>query len=366
MPDIAIQHRTVAGSGLELAASSLAHVNRDYVYQGGPIDVHQFFTIRNLTREVEEIQPDTAVQLRAEFRVLAKSEPPEIPAGAHCTDPIACEFFNRCNPPLPNDHILQLPRIHPKTVKKLAAAGIESIHDIPDDFPLTERLRRACACVQSGEPWFSEELGEELESLRYPLHFMDFETVNPAIPRFAGMRPFDHIPFQWSVHVQREPGTKPEHYEYLALDMSDPRPSFTSSLCDAMGKRGSILVYSRQFESQRLSELATWLPEYAERIGRIQNRLWDLLPIVRNHVYHPCFGGSFSLKTVLPSLVPEMTYEGMDVADGQAAGLAWHALVGGGLGAAERQQKRKALLDYCGQDTLALVRLLEYLRLNSA
>jgi hypothetical protein len=134
----------------------------------------------------------------------------------------------------------------------------------------------------------------------------------------------------------------------------------------ALGDCGSIIVYHQQFESQRLSELASWLPEFSKRIDKIQSRLWDLLPIVRNHVYHPAFGGSYSLKWVLPALVPEMTYEGMEVADGQAAGLAWDSLVRGGLDREEPDGIRKALLDYCGQDTLALVRLLEILRLAAA
>ena len=119
----------------------------------------------------------------------------------------------------------------------------------------------------------------------------------------------------------------PEHFEFLATDTSDPRPAFISALCDVLGDRGSIVVYHQQFESQRLSDLALWLPEFSARIKKIQRRLWDLLPIIRNHVYHPAFGGSYSLKSVLPALVPEMTYEGMEVADGQAAGLAWELLV---------------------------------------
>ena len=114
------------------------------------------------------------------------------------------------------------------------------------------------------------------------------------------------------------------------MDNGDPRTAFIASLCEALGEdNGSIVVYNEQFESQRLWELAGWLPAYTDRIRDIQRRLWDLLPVVRNHVYHPAFGGSFSLKAVLPALVPEMTYEGMEVPNGQAAGLAWQAIIGG-------------------------------------
>lgn len=202
LEDVAIQHRVVSRSRVDLAASCLAHVNRDYVYEGGTIDASRFFRIRDLTRQVERLQSELTVQLRAEFRVLAMPEAPNIPAGRHCSNPFTCEFFDDCNPAIPEDHILRLPRIHASTVAKLVALGVQSIHEIPENYPLTVRLRRACASVQIGEPWYSPEIGEELGKLKYPLYFADFETVNPALPRFVGMRPYDQIPFQWSVHVR--------------------------------------------------------------------------------------------------------------------------------------------------------------------
>jgi predicted RecB family nuclease len=162
--------------------------------------------------------------------------------------------------------------------------------------------------------------------------------------------------------VQRQPGAVPEHFEFLSTDKSDPRRAFITSLCEALGKSGSIVVYNQQYESQRLAELAAWLPEFARRVERIQRRLWDLLPVIRSHVYHPAFAGSYSLKSVLPALVPEMTYEGMAVPNGQAAGLAWEALINGGLDHASRNRVKKELLEYCGQDTLALVRVVETLQ----
>ena len=362
LDDVAIQHRVVIRSGVDLAASCLAHVNREYLYEGGPIDVHRFFRIRNLTRQVERAQPEITTQLRSEFRILAMPEAPDIAPGRQCSHPITCEFFDCCNPPLPDDHILRLPRVHASTVAKLVALGIQSIHDIPENYPLSGRLRRACTSVRTGTPWFGPELKDELKGLRYPLYYMDFETINPCLPRFPGMRPYDLLPFQWSVHVQRQPDATPEHFEFLATDKSDPRPAFISALCDALGDRGTILVYFQQFESQRLADLAAWLPEFSGRIDKIQRRLWDLLPVIRNHVYHPAFGGSYSLKYVLPALVPEMTYEGKEVADGQAAGLAWQSLIECDCSEADRQRRRKALLDYCGQDTLGMVKIVEALR----
>jgi hypothetical protein len=291
-------------------------------------------------------------------------EAPDIAPGRHCTDPVTCEFFDRCNPPRPADHTGYLPRLHASAGEELEEMGVESIHDIPDDFDLTEIQRRAATCVQTGEAWFSPELRDVLGGLAYPLYFADFETVNRAVPAFAGMRPYDHLCFQWSVHEQARPGAAPEHHEFLAPDASDPRREFIRSLCAALGESGSIIVYS-SFESQRLSELARWFPEFADQISAIQTRLVDLLPIMREHTYHPAYGGSYSIKSVLPALVPEMTYVGMEVADGREAGIAWESLVRGAMEGSERNKIRKALLEYCGQDTLALAMLVKRLQFQS-
>ena len=216
--DVAIQYRVVSNCGLDVATCHLAHLNRNYVYQGGNIDPWRFFRIRNLTREVTRLQTKLVFQLRSEFRVLAMEAEPNLPTGKHCVQPAICEFYDHCNPPRPEDHIAYLPYIHANAVEELAEMGVESIGDIPDDFELTDIQRRAATSVQTGTPWFSPDLGKQLESLQYPLSFMDFETVNPAIPCFPGMRPYDHLPFQWSVHVQREPGATPEHYEFLCVN----------------------------------------------------------------------------------------------------------------------------------------------------
>jgi len=364
MEDIAIQHRVVSRSGVDVASVCLAHINRNYVFDGGEIDPRRLFRIRNLTRRVERLQPKLAFQLRSEFTVLAMPQPPDIAPGRQCTDPVTCEFYERCNHSIPDDHVLRLPRIHASAVEELEDMDIQSIRDIPADYPLSDIQRRAATSVQTGEPWFSRELHGVLDGLAYPLYFADFETVNRALPPFAGMRPYDHLPFQWSVHVQRRPGAEPEHYEFLATDANDPRHEFISSVCSVLGDRGSIVVYS-SFESQRLSDLAAWLPEYAERINVIQARLFDLLPVVREHTYHPAYTGSYSIKSVLPALVPGLTYAGMEVGNGQDAGLAWESLTGRSLGRDERDRIAEALKAYCGQDTMAMVSLIETLMLKS-
>lgn len=365
LDDVAIQYRVVSRSGLDIGSCCLAHVNRNYV-RGGAIDPRRFFKIRNLTRRIQRLQPKLTFQLRSQFTVLSMPKAPDIAPGRQCSDPVTCEFYERCNLPRPNDHIGYLPRIHASAMDELEEMGVESIRDVPADFELSEIQRRAATCVQTGEPWYDiDGLRTELAALAYPLFFIDFETINPAIPRYPGMRPYQQIPFQFSVHSQRERGAEPEHCEFLAPDCSDPRREFITSLCGALGESGSIVVYNAAFESQRLSELAVWLPEFGDQIKTIQTQLWDLLPVIRKHVYHPAFAGSYSLKSVLPALVPEMSYAGLQVANGQDAGLAWESLIRSGFDQTERDKISKALLDYCGQDTLALLRLHEVLKLNT-
>ncbi len=196
LDDIGIQSRTICGAGVDLASSCLAHVNRNYVFQGN-VDPWRFFRIRNVTRQIAKLQPKLTSQLRTAFTTIAMPEAPDIQPGKHCSKPVACEFFDHCNPPLPEDHIGHLPHLHASAEAELEEMGVRLIHEIPEDFPLSEKQRIACASVQTGEPWFNPLLGEALESLRYPLHFMDFESLNPALPRFPGMRPFDQLPFQW-------------------------------------------------------------------------------------------------------------------------------------------------------------------------
>lgn len=273
-----------------------------------------------------------------------------------------CEFFRHCNADPPPNHISCLPRLSEKKRRDLTEQGFTLIHKIPDDFPLTEIQSRVWTAVKTSRPWVNGTLHQEMATLNWPLYFMDFESLYPAIPRFAGMWPYSQIPFQWSVHLQMEPDGGLEHFEFLADDEADPRLEFIDSLCEALGARGQIVVYNASFEARRLHELSGWLPEYAGRIEKIQQRMWDLLPFVKRHVYHPQFNGSYSIKAVLPALVPEMTYEGMEVAHGEAAGLAWDRMVRGGVVADERQRLKSALLAYCSQDTLAMAKLLDRLK----
>ena len=225
LPDVAIQKYVLEQCGLTVSHACLMHLNRDYVYDGKHYQYDKLFTIEDLKAEIEEIEQALPEQLAEQWETLKRAHPPEIAPGLHCSDPFTCDFYDVCNAPFPEDWPGHLPRMGGK-VEQLNEMGITSIHHIPDDFPLSASQRRARDCFTRNEPYYDENLTGELDTLEYPLYFMDFETLFPALPRYKGMRPYDHIPFQWSVHVQKTPGSEPEHYEFLHHDTTDPREPF--------------------------------------------------------------------------------------------------------------------------------------------
>lgn len=360
--DVGIQHHVLTGAGVEAEQVGLMHLNREYIFDGKEYDVSRLFTLAELEPEDTVSEAEISDRLEEQFRILNQPRPPEIPPGRHCEDPVVCEFYDHCNPELPANHVSLLPQMRADKLQELTDSGVVSIEQVPDDFPLSEKQRLAVDCMKTGKPFFNPELAGELSALRYPLCFMDFETVFPALPRFAGMRPFDHIPFQWSVHRQDTSGGGLRHFEYLAEDDSDPRSPFIESLCEAVAGAGNIVVYNQTFESSRLDDLARWVPTCASDTAVVKAKLWDLLPVVRRNVYHSAFAGSFSLKSVLPALIPQMTYEALEVGDGVEAGVAWARLISPAISPEEKGSVRQALIGYCRQDTLALAKLFEMLR----
>ena len=363
LPDVAIQKYMLEQSGLSVQEACLMHLNRDYVYDGRTYKLDELFTIEDLTEDIRSLEKDLPRQIAEQWKILALKKPPNIERGKQCTEPFECEFCSLCHEDLPDDWVGYLPRINQDKLDELSSMGIESIRDIPDHFPLSDIQLRVCDCVKLNKPYYDSDLKLSLSALTYPLYFMDFETIYPALPRYAGMRPFDHIPFQWSVHVQKTPKSQTEHHEFLHDGAGDPREAFINSLLPVIerDKNAPVIVYGT-FESTRLDDLSRWFPRYAKRIGQIKDRLWDLLSVIRSNVYHPQFQGSFSIKNVLPVLVPELSYEQLAIADGSQAGLAYEKLVHGGLALKEKEKVRANLLEYCRLDTMAMVKLVEHLR----
>jgi len=368
IPDLAIQQHVLEKCGVKVAKISLMHLNRAYVYDGTAYTLNKLFTIANVQDGRKPLMGRIGWFINFLRGALSEKHPPIVAPGRRCHEPFECEFYHLCNPERSTDWIGNLYKISAKKLFDFYLHRIDSIKDIPEDVKLSAIQQRIRTCLKKNKPYFSAGLKGKLAELKAPVYFMDFETINPALPRHAGMRPYDQLPFQWSVHISTGNGAKPRHFEFLHDEKSDPRKAFIEKLLAVLEqhKHAPIVVYNQGFESGRLSELARVFPKYAARIKRVQKRLWDLLPVVRNNVYHPDFCGSFSIKNVLPALVPKMTYEGMGVADGGQAGAAYMRMLADDTPQPEKKRLRKDLLQYCKQDTLAMVKILEALRRKNA
>ena len=268
----------------------------------------------------------------------------QCPFHAHCTR-------DQC---VPDHGIDELPRLGAQRRIQLETAGIEEIRDVPADFPLTPLQRIVHGAVRENRAIVHDDIRGALADVVPPVHYLDFETFAPAIPRFAGTRPYDAVPFLFSVHTEHG-GSPTEHVDYLHDRNDDPRPRLGERLIAALGHEGTICTYSG-YERRVLRALAEVLPELADAIEAIESRLFDLLPVIRSCYYHPRFRGSFSIKCVLPVFVPEMAYDDLEIADGQTAAIRYVRV----LELMDRQEIRNVFTNlraYCARDTLAIVEL---------
>jgi hypothetical protein len=357
LPDVAVQAHVLRRSGLEVARMEVMHLNRACAYP----DLSNLFVRADVTALVEARLAAVPGEIAAMTAMLAGALP-SVATGPHCAKPYECPFTARCWPVLPPYHVSTL-RAMQRRLLELDEQGYRSILDLPEDLPLgpiADRQRRA---VQAGRVVVEATLGAALAPFASPLAFLDFETVALAIPVWDGCHPYDAVPVQFCVYAPDRSGALRSH-AWLAEGCGDPRPALAERLLAACEGTGAIVAYGARFERDRIRELAAALPPLALPLEALAERLVDMLPVVRNHVYHPDFGGSFSLKRVLPALVPEASYAELAIAEGQAASLALGTLLfhGDAMEPAERARLRADLLAYCHQDTWGLVRLLERLR----
>jgi predicted RecB family nuclease len=359
--DVAMQYWVLKGAGIKVRKAGVLVLNRGYVYEGGVLDLNKLFKFEDLTGQCEarlaEIEK-TAKKLKT---VMRAKKPPSVEVGDHCDSPYECPYWATCTKGMvfPERPLTILPNFSGTKRAALMELGIESIDDLPADFPLSAAQSIVRDCALSGENWTSDGLAGELAKLTWPASYLDFEAAGIAIPKYKNTSPYDQIPFQFSCHVQKRRKGKLNHQEFLATDSEDPREMLALALIDAVGEKGSIVVYSG-YEARTIRALAKWLPELSPKLLPLLDRLYDLLVVVRNHYCSPDFGGSYSIKSVLPAMVKDMSYDGMDVSDGMAASAAWQQMTKC-QDTTEKDQIAKALLEYCGQDSLAMVKLREAL-----
>ena len=306
LDDLAIQSAVLEGAGLVVDGCYLMHLNTQYVFLGGTLNLEEMFSLDNMSDEVQARRILVQPQLDEMREVLDKSAPPMIEPDGHCYQPYECPFWDHCTKEKPPRWIFNLPG-GSKLQKVMAQEGVETIDEIPDHCKLSEIQQR----VKGNVEWISPLLRARLQSVRYPVHHLDFETFMPAIPIFPHTRPYRPMPFQWSNHIEYEDGTV-AHHHYLCTDGRDPREELTHKLLESLGETGSVCVYS-EYERFLLFALGDFLPHLKPTLSKVVRRLWDLLAVIQQHYYHPDFRGSFSIKTVLPALVPALAYDNLTI-----------------------------------------------------
>ena len=356
VPDVAVQAHVLRRSGLDVRRMEVMHLNRACAYP----DLSDLFTRADVTELVEARLAAVPGEIAAMTAMLA-GPLPSVATGSHCSAPYACPFTERCWPVLPPHHVSTLHAMRQR-VLELDELGYRTIYDLPEDFPLKAAADRQRRAVQAGRMIVEPTLAAALSPFAPPVAFLDFETVALAIPVWIGCHPFDAVPVQFSAYVPDASGALRPH-TWIAAGPGDPRPALAERLLSACAGAGAIATYG-SFDRDRIRDLAAALPGLAAPLEALAARVVDLLPVVRNHVYHPDFGGSFSLKRVLPVLVPELDYRGLAIGEGQAASLELGRLIfhEDEMAPEERARLRADLLAYCNQDTWGLVRLLERLR----
>jgi hypothetical protein len=354
--DVAVQHYVLNGCGLAISKSFLVHIDNSYVRQG-EIEVDKLFASEDISQQVlARLQgmPEIVAELRATLREAAE---PAIDIGPHCKDPYECDFIPYCWQHIPEDSIFEL---RGRGIDKfvLYNQGIVRLADAPLDQLNGAQRFQAEATLEQKDVTDRAAVREFLASLWYPLCHLDFETFDTPIPPFDGVRPYQKIPFQYSLHIQQQAGAEPAHFEYLAPPNLDPRRELIEQLLAAIPANACILTYNQSFEKGVLRELAKLFPDLAEAIEMRLNNVRDLmLPFKRRDVYRWPMRGSYSIKEVLPALVPEMSYAGLEIADGRAAMQAYREMCALKPGE-ELERLRAAMLEYCRLDTLAMVRIL--------
>lgn len=350
LPDLAIQKYVLTACGIPISKTQLMHINDECTYP----DLSDLFILEDVTDRVDSLMENVPNDIETFRAVLDADSEPDVRIGKQCDDPYPCPFKTHCWEDVPENSIFTIPRLSWEKKDALIESDIFQLSELPENISLTDNQQAYVDYVLRGQPQIDTEAIEaRLSDLEYPIHFFDFETDNPPVPKFQGLRPYQHLPFQYSCHIWQSDGTV-THHEYLHTDPTDPRLPLVESLLDTISDQGSVVVYYASFENQRLEDLAEFLPQYAQPLRSIQSRLWDQLVIFRNHYKHPGFEGSNSLKSVLPVLGSSLHYDDLDVQDGIEAQAVWQLMLDSNS-EREREEMIRNLKAYCKLDTQAMV-----------
>jgi len=353
--DVAVQKYVLEGCGLKISSSHLMHIDNSCVYP----NLENLFNIEEISERVDAIKEWIPAKAKEFFRTLGLKEEPTREIGEHCSSPYKCPFISYCWQHVPEYSIFTIPNYRWTRKQEDLENDILDLEEV-DEAKLNEKQLKYQQSYRTQKTIIDKPAIKDLmKKLQYPLYFFDFETDSPAIPRFNGMHPYEKFPFQFSCHVLHEDGALIQT-EYLHEDLSDPRCPLAEAMLNAIGPTGTIVAYNIGFEKGVIKLLSGWLPDLSRSLNALLPRFWDQLPIFRNHYTDYQFHGSASIKSVLPVLVPELNYSDLEVGDGTQAQVSWNEMINC-RDPEDKAKLRDNLFAYCGQDTLAMVRIHQYL-----
>ena len=359
--DVSFQKFCCEKAGLKIRTCKLGFINNQYV-KNGEIDPEQLFILEDISAQVEEISDSVEKQVYHLFEIISNRTCPEVAIGLHCLAPYECPFRTECWGFLPENSIFDLRGGKTKQFS-LYEQGIMSIKDIPDDIPLSKQQQIQKECVVTGNVHVEKkEIRQFLSKLKYPLYYLDFETIGPAIPIYDGTKPYQDIAFQFSLHVMESDTSQPVHHSFLAEEREDPRPQLLCKLQKLLGSEGSIIAYNSGFEEGILGELAEAFPEYTGWVEGIFTRVVDLLaPFSSFHYYNASQKETASLKKVLPAVTGK-GYEEMAIGAGMDASIAYGRITFGNASEEEIARVRVDLVKYCKLDTEGMIWVVDELK----
>lgn len=359
--DLATQLWVMREAGVQVSSASIRHLNNQFVLaQEG--DYRGLFADTPALSDAKPILAKRAGTV-AEIRTMLAGPEPDIGPGDHCSDPFECDYQAYCSRDLTPVRypVASLPRVSKQIVAKWADEGVVELTDVPPGSFTNATHTKIHEATVAGVPFHDPEGARRVVSgWAYPRSFLDFETIAFALPRWLGTKPWEQVPFQFSLHVEDEVGTL-THHEFLSLDGADPRRACAEALVATVPKLGAVIAYNAGFERMCLTRLAERFPDLERDLHSIAARLVDLLPVAREHWYHPDQCGSWSIKAVLPTIPNARSYEALAVGDGAAAQMAYFEATNPETSEERRQELDAALKVYCAKDTFAMIEVLRHL-----
>jgi len=360
LDDMSLQRYAFLGAGYSIRSSFLMHVNNQYVRRG-KLDPKGLFVLLDCTELVQSRLPRVPGYVADLLEILNSDIEPDIKIDAHCKKPFECDYVHHCWKHVPDYSVYDI--FKGPQLQALLSECILEVSDIPASIS-APGLKAIDVNAYRKQTIYADKkrINDFLDTLTYPIYYLDYETIFPAIPVFDNASPYQQIPFQFSLHIQEKKGAGLKHIDFLHTEPGDPRLDFIAALLENCGRHGTVLVYNMGFESRINRELGQAFPRYQLELENINARMVDLLvPFRSRHLYHPDMTGSASLKNVLPAFVPDLKYDDLTIADGDTASAMYLSCVKGSASDVEKETIYKNLRIYCALDTLAEVRLLDVL-----